>query len=435
MAVTIDVKSGGPCRKVVQVEAGWDDVGADFDHVVGAFVRQAEIPGFRRGKAPRAMVERRYADAIAEEAREFLVGKFYRQAVEQEQLKPLAIVDLSDVSLKKGESFGMKVTVDIPPDFSLPRYRKIPVKATPAVVSDADLDEAYRRFLDRFARFEEVADARPVARGDLALLDYVGSCDGKPLETMSTDCRDVASGRDAWVLVDTPEFLPGITDGIVGMSVGESKTLAVTFPADYHVKGVAGRQASYEVTVKQLREKKPPVIDAEVLKEAGVDSEADLKPRLRERMLEAARRRDLSERREQIARFLLAETKIDVPPSVVEQEVQMTVRNMVRNLVSQGGTREQIAEHRSSIMDAATKTSLDRVKLGYILARIAEEEKVELAETEVDERIASMSAQFGMEPAALRDALEKRNGLEGLRAEMREEKAMAVLMEHAKIQE
>lgn len=435
MALAIEMKNGGPCRKVLQVQAGWDEVGADYEQVVDAFARQAEIPGFRRGKAPRGMVERRYSKAIQEEARDHLVGMFYRKAVEQEQLRPLAVVAVDDVSLRKGESFTMKVTVDVPPDFSLPNYRKIPVKAGQVSVSDADFDVAYARFLDRFARFEGVTSDRPVARGDLVLVDYSGTCDGKAMDEHSPDCRDVAAGRDAWVLVDAPEFLPGIAEGLVGMKVGETRTLPVAFPADYHVKGVAGKQAAYTVTVKQLREKHPPEVNEAFLKEAGVESEAALKQRLRDEMLRTAQEQDLGQRREQIARYLLAETKMDVPPSVVEQEIQLTVRNMVRHLVSQGGTREQIAEHRSSIMDAATRTSLDRVKLGYILSRIADEEKVEVAETEVDERLAAMAPRFGMDVAQLRATLEKRNGLEGLRAEMREEKAMAVLMEQARISE
>jgi trigger factor len=435
MALTIEVKNGGPCRKVLQVQADWDAIANDYEQVLDAFVRQAEIPGFRRGKAPRGVVDRRYQKAVVDETRDRLVGRLYNKAIEQEHLHPLAIVDMGDISFKKGESFAMKVTVDIPPDFTLPHYRKIPVNASPISVSDADFDAEYRRFLDRFARFEEVTTGRPVARGDLVLVDYAGSCEGKALEALSTDCRDVASGRDAWVLVDDPEFLPGFAEGIAGMKVGENKTLPVAFPADYHVRGVAGKQASYSVTVKQVREKHATEVNEAFLKQAGADSEETLKKRLRSEMMRTVQEQDLNQRREQIARYLLAETKLDVPPSVVEQEMKLTVRNMVRHLVSQGGTREQIAEHRASIMDAATRTSLDRVKLGYILSRIAEEERVEISEAEVDERLAKMAPQLNLDADQVRAVLEKKEGMERLRAEMREEKAMAILMDQAKIKE
>lgn len=435
MALTIEVKNGGPCRKILQVQADWETIVADYEQVLDAFMHQAQIPGFRKGKAPRAMVEKRYQDAIAEEARDHLVGKLYHQAIEQENLRPLAIVDVGEPALRKGQPFAMKVTVDVPPDFTLPHYKKIPVMAAKTSVSDADFDEAYRRFLDRFARFEEVTNGRPVVRGDLVLVDYAGSCEGKAMEALSPDCRDVAVGKDVWVLVDAPEFLPGFPEGIVGMKVGESKMVPVAFPADFHVKSVAGKQTSYNVTVKQLREKHAPEVNEAFLKQAGADSEEVLKQRLRGEMVRTAQEQDLSQRREQIARYLLAETKLDVPPSVVEQETQMTVRNMVRHLVSQGGTREQIAEHRASIMDAATKTSLDRVKLGYILSKIADEEKVDVSEAELRERLENMAPRFGMDAAQLRAALDKRNGVEGLLSEMREEKAMAILMDQAKIKE
>jgi trigger factor len=157
-----------------------------------------------------------------------------------------------------------------------------------------------------------------------------------------------------------------------------------------------------------------------------------MKARFRQELERAAKERDLGSRRDQVARHLLVETHFDVPQSVVEQELQMTVRAMVQRIVAQGGTREQIAEHRSSIMDAASRTSTDRVKLGYVLARIAEEEKVAVGPEEVNQRIEMLAQRHGMPAADLRREIEKNNGVE---AEIREEKAMAMLVESAKVTE
>jgi len=434
MGMTVEVKSVGPCRKDLVIRADWDAAASDYEDVVNAFVRESTVSGFRKGKAPKSLVEKRFGSVIADETRDAVIPRLYRQAMLQEQLTAVAVVGVNDVRFAKGEGASMRVTVDVPPDFKLPKYLGIPVKAVRAKVTDAVVEDSYQRFLDRMSRFEDVA-GRPVRKGDLVLLDHVGTCGGKPLGELSTECRDLGDGRDVWVLVDEPEYLPGFSAGLTGLQTGESKTITVNFPADYHVKSVAGQSTSYEVTVKQLREKHPPEVNADFLKMVGVESVDALRARFREELERAAQERDLGNRREQVVRYLLAETHFDVPQSVVEQEIQMTVRAMVQRIVAQGGTREQVAEHRASIMDSATRTSNERVKLGYVLARIAAEEKVVVSEEEVGRRIEAMAQRYGMSPGELRGQIEKRNGMEGFEAEIQEEKAMALLVESAKITE
>jgi trigger factor len=432
--MTVEVKSIGPCRKELGIRTDWEAVSADYEGVVGAFVRESAVPGFRKGKAPRNLVEKRYGSAIADETRDSVISRLYRQAMSQEQLSAVAVVAVNDVRFAKGEGVSMRVTVDVPPEFKLPKYRGIPVKGVRIHVTDEAVEKAYQRFLDRMSRFEDVA-GRPVRKGDLVLLDHAGTCEGKPLRDLSAECRDLGDGRDVWVLADEPEYLPGFAAGLTGMQAGERRTLSVNFPADYHVQSVAGRSASYEVTVKQIREKHPPEVNEAFLKMVGAESVDAMKARFRQELERAAKERDLGSRRDQVARHLLVETHFDVPQSVVEQELQMTVRAMVQRIVAQGGTREQIAEHRSSIMDAASRTSTDRVKLGYVLARIAEEEKVAVGPEEVNQRIEMLAQRHGMPAADLRREIEKNNGLEGVEAEIREEKAMAMLVESAKVTE
>jgi trigger factor len=429
----VEVTDAGPCRKVVRIEADWSAVEPEYVGVVSAFATAAEVPGFRKGRAPKGLVEKRYVKAIAEETRDAIVPKLYRDALSREKIHPVAIVDVRDARVIKGQSVSFEVTVDVAPEFTLPSYKGIPVKSEAIAASAEAVEAAYLRLVDGYSRYVDVT-GRSLQRGDMAMITYSGKCEGKPVET-AADGAGLGEGKDFWVLAGEPEYLPGLTDGITGMSMGETRTLMVHFPADYHVKAFGSKDVEYTITLTALREKRPPEINAEFLKPFGVDSVESLKGRIREDMLRAAEEREAGRRQDVIARHLLSGVDIQLPQSIVEQETNNAIRNMVRRISAQGATRQQLAEHRETILETASKGSTDRVKLGYILSRIAEEEKIAVSDEDVDERVAVMAARHQMGVAELRSQLEKRNAMEGLRSEIQAERTMAWLLEQATITE
>ena len=428
----VSVEDAGPCRKVMKVRQSAAEIASEYQAVVAGYAREVKLRGFRKGKAPVDIVERRCAQLIEEDTKERVVPTAYRGALEQEGITPVAIVEVRDVALDKQAGLSFEVVVDVTPEFKLPRYRRIGLKGQKVEVEEKEIDDAISGLRDRMARYEDV-EGRPVKDGDLVLIDYRGQIDGQAVSEVASDCSGLGEGTDFWALVGEPEFMPGFREGLVGIAVGEERSIEVTFPPDYHVPAVAGKQAVYQATAKGVREKVLPEFDQAFLKRFEVDTVEALREKAREELQGAADGREKERLKEEISQFLLKKTSVDLPQAIVEQETGLTVRNMMQRFAVQGATREQIDERRDEILSAATRSSEDRVKLSYILNRIADEEAVQVADEDVDLRIAAMAARYGMPAEKFRGELEKRNGVERLRSEVRADKALDFLLENAKI--
>ena len=428
----VTVENAGPCRKVMHVNAPADAIAPGYSEVVSAFTNVAKVPGFRHGKAPAKIIEKRYSDKIAEEAKERLVPEFYRKALEKEGIVPIAIVKVDDVSLKKEVGLEFNVTIDVAPEFKLPKYKKITVREGSVDVSDQQVDDAMARVQEQFGRFEDV-DGRTARQGDLLKVDYAGACDSRPIADIAPGDAELGSGKDFMVFLGEPEFLPGVAKGLDGAETGETRKLNVDFPESFRVKALAGKQAEYTLTVKGIQERTVPELDQTHFGQLGVDSLDALRIKVREDLMENALQREKASQREQIAKFLIDKTQLEIPQSVVEEETKYAVRGIVQDIARRGATDEQISEQREAIMITATHTSTERVKLSYILNSLAEKEGIEIEDSEVDSRIEAMAERYRMTIEALREELTKRNSLEGLRSELRAEKTMGFLHSHAKI--
>ena len=429
----VRLEDAGPCRKVMHVEVLPPEVAAEHGNIVKEYVKAGRVPGFRPGKAPAHVVERHYAKEIAGQTSDRLVPKFYREALKENHLEAVAVVDVRDVKWEKATGLSFRVTVDVAPEFTLPKYRKITVRENPVKVEDKEVEATFTRIMDGFAKFED-ATGRAVKDGDLIRVDYKGQCGGKAVSELTPENAGIGEGKDFWAHCGEREFLPGFNEGLLGAAVDETREITVRFPADYPVKAVAGKEGTYTVAVKAIRQKVLPELNAEFLKQFEVESEEELRARIRKDMLAHAGNVERNRQKEEIAAFLLKETDLDLPASIIEQETNLAVRSMVQKFARQGASREQIVEHRDEIVNAATTSSKDRVKLSYILSRIATEEKVEVQDGEVEARIASLAAQYGMSTDKFMAELDKRNGVEGLRSDIRGEKTMDVLLEQAKKQ-
>jgi trigger factor len=243
----------------------------------------------------------------------------------------------------------------------------------------------------------------------------------------------LAEGKDFLVLLGGKELLPGLTAGLVGAGLGESREIEISFPEDHQSAAIAGKTALYKIEVKGIRGKIVPDFDEEILKELEVDSESALREKVRAQLVDAAQREERERLRNEIGKFLLDKTDFDLPQSIVDQETNLAAQHMVRRIAGQGATRAQIAEQQQSILTAAEQSSKDRVKLSYILSRIADEEGISVADDEINERIETMASHYGMPPEHMRAELEKRNAIEHMKSDLRGEKTVDLLLEHAKI--
>jgi len=356
--------------------------------------------------------------------------------VAQEKLRPLAVANVDQVELT-AEGFSFRAVVDVPPEFRLPKYRKIPIAEKSVVVDDSQVAQALEGLRQRYAKFEDVPAGEAAAEGDWAQVDFRAECDGKPLSALTSgklDLEPFSEAREHWLPVGEPELAPGLGRGLIGARAGETRTIPVTFPSDFSVSVLAGKSAVYTVQVKSLRRRQLPPLDADFLGKFGVDSEEALRARLREELTRGAEQAEQARRRQEVARYLLQNTELDLPPSVVQQETELEVRHIVRQAVEEGGTPEQIREQRESILNAAARTATERVKMHYVLSRIADEERIEVTDAEIEARIEELARAYQWPPERVRAALEKRKALDMLRSELRGEKTLERILEYAKLE-
>lgn len=431
----VKVEKGGPCRKTLIVEQPAEVVDAEYRKVLDGFARFANIPGFRKGKAPPNLVESHFLKEIWEETKDRLLANSYREAIKQAQLNPLTILDVkAEVAPKKPMVY--RLILDVPPEFKLPKYKHIAITKKEVGVADDDLQKAFDRLMERLATAENVTD-RPVRKGDWTQIDYTRKDDeNQPARPGGKHSDKLASGRNFWLAVgEGDQLLPGFADALEGMPVGGRKDVALQLPADFNVPELAGRQVVYDVRVKAVRARKKPVLNNDFFQSMGVQSEAELRGKMKSTMLAEALQQEKERQKKEIIDYLLNRTDVDLPESIVQEESRHMFASIARERLMRGSTREQLASQKDEILTAATKTAGEKVKLSYILHKIGEEGKITVEDAEVEKEIQNMAQSYRMAPDELKKELEKKKEMDAIRHEIRMGKILDFLLSNAATEE
>src|ERR1041385_7005497 len=256
LIVNVAVENLGPCKKLLRVEVDAPAVDAALEEITRDFQKQVRLPGFRPGKAPRHLVVRAYAPQIDEEAKRKLVAEGYRQAIADQKLRVVGEPDIEEIQFAKGQPLQFAVTLETAPDFELPEYQGLPVKREMSVVTEDDLERALNVLREQRATYLDVA--RPVQEGDYVVVNYTGSCDGKPITETAPTARGLTEKKGFWLHVQKDSFIPGFTEQLIGARAGEKRTVTVDFPAQSVPAELTGRKGVYDVEIVQVKEKSLP---------------------------------------------------------------------------------------------------------------------------------------------------------------------------------
>lgn len=428
------VEDAGPCRKQLRIEVPAAEVAAEYEEVLSAFARSAKVSGFRPGRAPRDIVARRFGKDIAGELRGSLLPKSYHKALEENKLEAISVVDVEEPPTAGPlQDFVFSVTIDVAPDFVLPEYKGIPVRKADVIVTDDQVKEMFDGLRRQAARYDEVKD-RPVQRGDLVQVDFTGTLEGRPIEDLGGKTRGLGAGVGHWVSADPDAFPPGFGEGMEGAAIGETRAVRSTFRENFPAPELAGKTADYAVTIKAIRSPVLPEVDAEFCKRFGVETADDLTASVRAQLEAAAQSRDRARRRDEAAAHLLARTPMDLPASLVKQQTERNVYNLVRSSIRQGAVENQIVENKSKIFENASRSAAEMLKLRYILRRIADAEKVEASDADVMADIHRQARQAGIEPSGLVQRMKDRATLDEVRQDLREANALELVVDLAAVQ-
>ncbi len=376
----VENQNVGPCRIKLVVRAEADECRADYEKIVTEFMRHGRLPGFRQGKAPRAIVEKKFHEEIAQETRRELISRLHREAIESEKLEVANIVDVTDILFSPTMGISFALVVDVAPEFKLPKYQGIPLTIKDVAVTDQDVVDDLERYRDMFGGFEDGDGA--IAAKDMAVVDYTATCDGKPLSEITETAGTLAQADDSWVQASDEGFIPGLGRELVGLGTGDEKEIKIKFPKDFRDEKLRGRQALYRVKVKRVRHHKP-LTDDELVKQVGVESLEEMRKRLRENMEQQRTDEEKQRQQTEIEEFLLKKCYFEVPQLRVDQAARGYLRMMIEDVTRQGGGKTYLDENRDKLIENARAMAARQTRLNYIFAAIAKEQEIKVPEEEV----------------------------------------------------
>jgi trigger factor len=418
---------------LLRVEVDAKSVDEIFDTITKDFQKEAALPGFRPGKAPRDMVAKRYEADIKQEAKRKLIGENYRKALEEKKLHVIGNPDIEEIQFGRGQVLQFAATVETAPEFQLPEYKGLPVKREAKSVTDADVERALNLLANQHVKFENAA--RELKMGDVAVVNYTGSCDGKPITETAPTAKGLTEQKNFWVDIGPNTFIAGFADQLTGAKAGDKRTVNVDFPPDFVTKELSGKKGVFEVEIVEVKEKILPPIDDALAKKFDAENLEKLREGVRRDLENELKFSQDKAVRAQVIRGLLDRVQFDLPETAVAHETRNVVYDIVRENSKRGVTREIIEKQKDEIYSAAASGAKERVKMAFLIQRIAEQEKISVTQDEVLKRVQSMAAMYQIPIEKFIKDLQKRNGISELFDQIAHEKVIAFLEQNARIED
>jgi len=415
----------------VEIEA--QKVDEAFESVMKDFRREASLPGFRPGKAPREMVLRKYEKEILDETKRKLISEAYRKAVEEQKLDVLGQPDIEEIQFNRGQPLQFAATIETAPEFELPDYKGLLIQRELRSVTDADVERALNLLREQRVTFNKVE--RALQSGDIAVVNYTGTCEGKPIIELAPTAKGLSENKHFWVEATPNSFIPGFADQLIGAQAGDKRTVAVDFPADFVTPQLAGKKGIYEVEVTEVKEKVLPALDEALAKSYGAESLEKLQAGVRTDLENELKFKQDKTVRTEVVRALLGRVNFDLPETAVAHETRNVVYDLVQENTKRGIPRQAIEQQKEQIYSAATRNAKERVKVQFLLQKIAEKEDIKVSQEEIAQRVHHLAGMYQIPADKFLRDLQKRNGLIEVYDQIMNEKVINFLQENAKIED
>ena len=432
MNVALDYQKN--CVVVLEIDLPSDRVSTEWNTIAKEFQKKARLPGYRPGKAPASLIATRYAKDIEEEVKTKLVGEAIREAVKTHNLKIHAVEEVEKVEIAADKTMKILAKIVQNPEFELPDYKNITVEVEKKTVTDEDVKALLEYLRDPHSKFDPVTD-RPLAMGDYAVVTYEGTVEGEPISQIAPKAPAQIQGRrNAWVLMDEGTLIPGFAKAIEGMEIAQERTFALEVPESFPVEELRNRQVTYAVTLHAINTRTPAPLDDELAAkiEPGQTLEG-LRKKIRERQEENAAYQFEMAKRNAVVTKLLSLFTCELPERLVESETNYILKDIVGDSQARGISDEEIKAHTQEIIQNASQTASNRVRSNFLLARIADEEKIEETDAEVYSAVLEMAERQQTPVKKLAGELARGGGINRLRDQIRMTKALDLLASGATV--
>lgn len=416
------------CKREIELEIPAENVLKATEQVARDIARVARVPGFRPGKAPVTLIRRRFADDIQGEVVQSLVPEFLEKALDERKLVPVTRPEVDKVEFKEGEPLRFRAVFEVMPEFELGDYKNLEVQVEAVEIGDAQVDKAIEEMRERAATFVPV-EGRAAKDGDYALIKLMGTPvgGGEPVRADSTLCH-----------IGAEETLESFTENLRGALPGETKRFESRYPDSFPDPKLAGKTYDYSVEVLGVKKKKLPELTDEFAKDAageeGVSAVAELRQKTREKLDAAKEQRQAAQAREKILDVLVKRHDFPVPEALVEHQMDVRLERVVRSLAAQGVDPRAVNVDWVSLRRGQRERAVDDVKAEVLLDRIADAEKIEATDEDLEKEIATLAERSGESATALRARLTKQGALDRMKSKLRSDKTIESLYRTARIE-
>lgn len=434
--MNIVVEKQPKCIATLNVEVPAADVAAKRAEIASSYASQAKIAGFRPGKAPKNVIQKRFGKQISEELTEALFGEACDQALAKENLKVLDFGFPDNLNERPDGSIAFEAKLILAPEFTLPEYKGIEVKAPPAEITDAELDVQLQNLRERLAEFEDVT-GRALQTDDIAIVDFTTTLEGQPLtEVIGEKGQYLAKRENHWLPIKEGAFLPGYAEQLAGMNEGEEKAVSITLGEEFPFEELRGKEITLHTTLRGIKASKLPELDdtfAEKLLPGNTLDE--LKELIRGNMAGEKEKQIGEFKVNQIVEHLNKAVSFDLPEEIVMRETQSQANSLVEEGSKQGASDEEMMQRQEEIFSVATQRAVTNLRTNFLLQEIAAAEKITVTETDLLAHI-SRIAESRKEPIknVIKD-LQRTRRIQSIRNSLLIGRTIDFLVEHAKVTE
>lgn len=411
-------------RREIAVEIPVEEVTRETNALIQKYQKLARIPGFRRGHVPASVIRQRFSEDLKSDVVEALVPRYFRKEADRQGLIPVSQPQVTDLHLKDNEPLRFKASFEVMPEIKVDGYKELRAEKPEITVTDEEVEQSLNGVREQHATFTAV-EGRPLADGDYAQV----SLDGKPKDG-PTDGQDKPVHMDE-VLVEIAgkNTMPEFTENLRGASAGDERVFEVTYAQDAQEQRLAGKTFTYTVKVQSIKQKSLPELDDQFATQLGEFKTLDeVRQRIRESM-EAERKHTAEhEAKDKLVAELVKRSEFEVPEALVDRQIDVRLERGLRALAAQGMKAEDIKKmDLNRLRVGQREQALQEVKASLVLDKIAEEEKIEVSDAEIDREIEALATQSKQTPEAIRARLTRDGALDRIRNRIRSEKTLDFL--------
>ncbi|WP_257346396.1 trigger factor [Pseudalkalibacillus decolorationis] len=415
---------------VLTIEVNAERVDTALDQAFKKVVKKVNVPGFRKGKVPRSMFEKRFGvEALYQDALDILLPSAYSEAIEESGIDPVDQPDVDIEQMEKGKNLIFKATVTVKPEVTLGEYKGLEVEEQDTNVTDEDIENELKELQKKNAELAIKEDGK-IEDGDTVILDFEGFVDGEAFEGGKAENYSLEIGSGS--------FIPGFEEQLVGEEAGAEKDVEVTFPEEYHADELAGKKAVFNVKIHEIKQLELPELDDEFAKDADEEVETldELKSSIKERLQNEKTTQAENEKRDKLVEQAAGNAEIDVPEAMVKSELDRMMKEFDQRLQMQGMNLDMYYQFSGTsedqLKDQMKEDAEKRVRTNLTLEAISEAENIEVNDEEIEEEIKKMAEMYQMEVDKMKQMLAMQGGPDLLKGDLKVRKAIEFLVENSK---